>query len=255
MPDFRRNPKKLMAPKILVLDFRPSAIPQNWNLTDDLTRQYIDAMRTASANTLVYQIANKQTIADYPPLADGRRYTDVSWTQALQNDKTAYRDSHGNYMLADYNNIIQEYNLLAQIRDKVIDEVWMFGGPYFGFYESRMVGRGAFWCNAPGIEQTGRRFVIMGFNFQRDTREMVHDFGHRAESILATQFGSQNFLHQLYALQPTSAPTNDFEQFLLDHGTVHRKPGGADYSQDEVAWVTALKPEWLPPVVDPNKVK
>jgi hypothetical protein len=32
-----------------------------------------------------------------------------------------------------------------------IDEIWLFGGPYFGFYESRMAGPGAFWCNAPPL--------------------------------------------------------------------------------------------------------
>jgi hypothetical protein len=49
-------------------------------------------------------------------------------------------------------------------------------------------------------------------------------------------------------------PNNDFEKFLLAHGTVHRKPHGAEYSQDETAWVNALKPEWFPPVVDPNRI-
>jgi len=52
-----------------------------------------------------------------------------------------------------------------------------------------------------------------------------------------------------------AAPKNDYEQWLLDHGTVHRKPGGEDYSQDEIAWVTALKPDWFPPAIDPNRVK
>jgi hypothetical protein len=52
-----------------------------------------------------------------------------------------------------------------------------------------------------------------------------------------------------------AAPKNDYEKFLLTNGTVHRKPGGADYGQDEIAWVTALQPEWFPPAVDPNRVQ
>jgi hypothetical protein len=254
VPDFKRKPVKVMAPKVFVIDFRPAAVPPEWNHADALASQYAQTMRTASANRLIYQIVKKTTVVNYPILEDGRRYTDVTWTQAMQNDKLAFRDSHGNYMMANYMSIVQEHSLLQQIRDKVIDEVWMFGGPYFGFYESRMVGRGAFWCNAPGIEQTGRRFVMMGFNYQRDVKEMVHDFGHRAESILSTKFGSQSFIHQLYGLQATPAPVNEFEQWLQVHGTVHRKPGGADYGQDELAWVTALKPDWFPPTVNPNLV-
>ena len=130
----------------------------------------------------------------------------------------------------------------------------MFGGPYFGFYESRMVGRGAFWCNGPGIEQDCRRFVIMGYNYERDVKEMVHDYGHRSESILAKHFDSETYLRKLYRLEPTPAPANAYEQFLLDIGTVHRKPGGQDYGQDEYAWLSAMQPEWWPPTIDPNLV-
>jgi hypothetical protein len=67
------------------------------------------------------------------------------------------------------------------------DEVWLFGAPGFGFYESRMAGRGAFWCNAPACENTEtcrKRFVIMGFSYERGVGEMLEDLGHRAESVL-----------------------------------------------------------------------
>ncbi len=130
----------------------------------------------------------------------------------------------------------------------------MFGGPYFGFYESRMVGKDAFWCNGPAIEQNCRRFVIMGFNYERDVKEMVHDYGHRSESLLAKHFGSEPFLRKMYAQQPTPAPANAYEQFLLEVGTVHRKPGGEEYSQDEFAWLSAMQSEWWPPTIDPNLV-
>jgi hypothetical protein len=260
MPDFRRAPKLLMAPKVLAIDFRPAAVPSGWYGSDVLIHDYINTMRQASGDTLVYQVVSKQISTKFPVLMDGRQYNNSTWPQAVADDSKAFRDSHGNLMLADYQRIIQDFNILPQIQNLLIDEVWMFGGPYFGFYESRMVGQGAFWCNGPGIEQACRRFVIMGFNYQRSVREMVHDFGHRAESILARQFGSQNFLQALYST-PSPAPAaiaqpkNDFESFLLTQGTVHRVPGGADYSNDEIAWLTAFKPAWFPPAVDPNKAK
>jgi hypothetical protein len=49
----------------------------------------------------------------------------------------------------------------------------------------------AFWCNAPplpGFEAAGRRFVVMGFNYERGVGEMLESFGHRAESILREVF-------------------------------------------------------------------
>jgi hypothetical protein len=69
--------------------------------------------------------------------------------------------------------------------------VWLFAFPYAGYYESRMGGPGAFWCNAPPLERTetaGRRFVVMGFNYERGVGEMLEDLGHRAESILSHVF-------------------------------------------------------------------
>ncbi len=260
MPDFRRALKLLMAPKVLVIDFRPTAVPSAWAGSDVLTQQYINAMRKASGDTLVYQVVSKQVVTKYPVLMDSRQYNNPTWSLARADDSKAFRDSHGNYMLADYQRIIQDFNILQQVQDQHIDEVWMFGGPYFGFYESRMVGQGAFWCNGPGIEQSCRRFVMMGFNYERSVKEMVHDFGHRSESILARQFGSQTYLQLLYSAHPPAAaampaPKNDFERFLLANGTVHRVPGGADYSNDEIAWLTAFKPAWFPPAVDPNKAK
>ncbi len=260
MTDFRRSPKLLMAPKVLVIDFRPTAVPNNWFTAEDLVPQYVSSMRQVTRDTLVYQVVRTIQLTRYPLLADGRQYTNSTWTAAHTDDKQAFRDAHGSYMLADYQQILQDFNIVQQVQDDQIDEVWMFGGPYFGFYESRMVGRAAFWCNGPAMERDCRRFVIMGFNYERSVREMVHDFGHRAESIIARQYGSQAFWQALYAQQPPDpgtlpTPKNDFERFLLANGTVHRKPGGPEYGQDEIAWVTALKPSWLPFVVNPAKAK
>jgi hypothetical protein len=240
--------------KVLVIDFHPAAVPSSWNRSDDLIPKYIEAMRKASQDILAYEVADKLEIPEYPVLMDGRQYTDTTFASALADSRSALRDAHGNYPLADYEGIIEKFELLQKVESGQIDEVWMFGGPYFGFYESRMVGTGAFWCNGPGIEQDCRRFVIMGFNYQRDVKEMVHDYGHRSESVLAKHFGSETFLGKMYALQPTPAPSNAYEQFLLDVGTVHRKPGGQDYSQDEFAWLSAMQPEWWPPTIDPNLV-
>jgi len=248
-----------MAPKVLAIDYRPAAIPGAWFSTGMLNQQYINAMRQASRDMLVYQVVKTVTVSKYPLLLDGRQYTDITWKAALLDDTKAFRDSHGAYMLADYQRIIQDFDLINQVQANQIDEVWMFGGPYFGFYESRMVGQGAFWVNGPGIERPCPRFIIMGFNYQRSVKEMVHDFGHRSESILARKYGSQNFVQICYAPQPPAAaampaPKNDFERYLLSQGTVHRKPGGADYGQDETAWVTGLKPSWFPLCVDPSQV-
>jgi hypothetical protein len=184
----------------------------------------------------------------------------------MADDTKAFRDpvSH-QYEPADYARILADFNVLPAVKDGSIDEVWLFGGPLFGFPESCMVGKSAFWCNGDPIQADSRRFVVMGFNYERSVREMVHDYGHRVESLLAAQFGSIAFLGAMYpknladnAPLPQAAafpaPKNAFEQFLLDHGTVHRTIGGMAYSQDEAAWLAALQPDWWPATIDPNRI-
>jgi hypothetical protein len=241
--------------KVLVIDFHPAAVPAIWKRSDDLIPKYIEAMKKASKDILDYQVVEKLEVPEYPVLMDGRQYTDTTYAEVLADDKRALRDANGSYMFADYGQIIQKFDLLQKVESGQIDEVWMFGGPYFGFYESRMVGKGAFWCNGPAIEQDCRRFVIMGFNYERDVKEMVHDYGHRSESLLAKQFGSETFLQKMYRLQSNVVTANAYEQFLVNLGTVHRKPGGEEYGQDEFAWLSAMQPEWWPPTIDPNLVQ
>ena len=191
--------------KVLVIDFRPAAVLARWNRSDDLIPGYIEAMRKASKDILAYQVVEKLEVTEYPLLVDGSQYTDTTYIGVIADDRSALRDANGNYLLADYEGIIQKFDIIQKVESAQIDEVWMFGGPYFGFYESRMMGKGAFWCNGPAIERDCRRFVIMGFNYEREVKEMVHDYGHRAENILAKHFGSETYLNKLYRLESTPA--------------------------------------------------
>jgi hypothetical protein len=237
--NFKRMPKPLKVRKVLVLNFQTPAIPAEWRRVNAMVEEFTEAMIQASQKILVYQTIRILDVPLYPVLVDGRQYNDVTWKQALQNSQAALRDAHGNFLLADYQRIIDDYEVITAIQGNF----------------SRMAGQKAFWCNAPGIEQNSRRFVMMGFNYERGVHEMVHSFAHRAESILAVQFGSQQFLQHLYNHQPAPTPKNEFEQWLLEHGTVHRTPGGVDYGQDEYAWLGAFKTKWWLPVIDPNMVK
>src|SRR5258706_3858387 len=177
--NFRRKPLDVKVCRVLVIDFRTPSIPKERNNTTSLVEEFIEAMIQASHKMLVYKVVTQLEIPKYPILMDGRQYTDPTWAQALQEDITAIRDSHGSYMLADYQRIIQEYNVLQGIQQNIFSEVWMFGGPYFGFYESRMIGKGAFSCKLPGLQQVGRPFCMMGVNSQPRDHENMHEFKQR----------------------------------------------------------------------------
>jgi hypothetical protein len=86
----------------------------------------------------------------------------------------------------DYGRLLAQLQLISRLNEGQFDEVWLFAFPYAGYYESIMAGPGAFWCNAPPLEnrQAKRRFVIMGFNYERAVGEMLENLGHRVESIM-----------------------------------------------------------------------
>jgi hypothetical protein len=156
-----------------------------WNDPEDLAKDYIDDVRWCSFGYANYEIAEHIVVDGYPVKNDGFRYDEASYLEAWRARK--FHDPDG----VDYMALVREFDMIKRIERGDIDEVWLFGHPYGGYYESIMGGRGAFWCNAPPLSATSgceRRFVIMGFNFERGVGEMLEDLGHRAESIMYKVF-------------------------------------------------------------------
>jgi hypothetical protein len=144
----------------------------------------------------------------------------------------------------DYQRILADFDIVDKINRGAIDEVWLYAFPYGGFYESIMAGPGAFWCNAPelrGTERAQRRFVIMGFSYERGVGEMLEDMGHRAESIMEYVFRHQPGEANLW---------KRFTRFDKSHpgqaevGTIHYAPN----SRTDYDWGNKTKTEPLPHV-------
>ncbi|MBV5323457.1 hypothetical protein JZU51_01670, partial [bacterium] len=130
----------------------------------------------------------------------GFRYTPQTYLDVLQGSASPHTPSE-----VDYYAILNKYNILQRVARNEIDEVWVFGFPHAGFYESTMGGPGAFWCNAPALKNTTaskRRFVVMGFSFERYIGEMLEAYGHRSESIMEKTFsklsGDANLWKRIY---------------------------------------------------------
>ncbi len=148
-------------------------------------QEYIADIRACSAGYANFEIAERIEVDGFPVKRDGFVYTEDNFLQAWQSRR--FHDPDG----VDYLRLVRDFDIIQKIDSGAIDEVWLLGFPYCGYYESIMAGPGAFWCNAPPLEGTqhaSRRFVIMGFNFERGVGEMLEDLGHRAESILSKVF-------------------------------------------------------------------
>lgn len=152
-----------------------------WNAPERLAQAYAADVHEASHGYVTYEIVERIEVNAFPVKADGFVYSLENY-QKHWHTKTGWHQPD----LVDYGRLLAEFQIINRLNDGHIDEVWLFGFPYAGYYESIMVGPGAFWCNAPPLEdrQANRRFVIMGFNYERGVGEMLENLGHRTESIM-----------------------------------------------------------------------
>ncbi|MEO1288100.1 MAG: hypothetical protein AAFV93_10035 [Chloroflexota bacterium] len=175
-----------------------------WNDSEALAEAYIEDVRWASYGYANYKIVEHIVVDGYPMKRDGFRYDEKSYLSAWQKRK--FHDPDG----VDYHLLVKKFKMIERINAGEIDEVWLFGHPYGGYYESIMCGKDAFWCNAPPLDKTDhaeRQFVIMGFNFERGVGEMLEDLGYRAESMLFKVYedviGDANIWEKFYRYDKT----------------------------------------------------
>ena len=193
--DSATEPAQITQSKVLVIVYDPvmdktTGITlsqlQKWHRPADLITVFMADMFQVSGGMARYQIVQRVDVDEFPAKTDGFRYTPQTYMDVLSSSASPHTPQEVNY-----NAILGKYNILQRVARNEIDEVWVFGFPHAGFYESTMGGPGAFWCNAPPLKNTvasKRRFVIMGFSYERYIGEMQEAYGHRAESIMEKTF-------------------------------------------------------------------
>jgi len=157
-----------------------------WNDPDELARRYSADVREGSYGLVDYEIVERIEVDAFTVLQDGFVYTPESFL-ACWRARAGFHKPEG----VDYHRILSDFDVIAKIDRDLIDEVWLFAYPWAGYYESIMAGPGAFWSNAPPLNRTGhcsRRFVVMGFNYERGVGEMLEDLGHHSESMMRKVF-------------------------------------------------------------------
>lgn len=257
---------KPMTPRALVIVLNPTVDPatgkklietMGWNNPDDLIAGYIADIAECSGGLVKYSVTQRVDEDIIPVKQDGFQYTTAAYLNVLRTNQGAHDPD-----MVDYGAIIARHNLLQRAAANEFDEVWLFGAPYMGFWESAMAGAGAFFSNGGPIPNTAacpRKFVVMGFNYQRGVGEMLEDLGHRAESILARVFHSEDFLGYAYDRARNtkalpSAPKNLFERYMLfdqiapgkaNVGSLHYAPNSAsDYEWGVTTQVSSCADDW-----------
>ncbi len=158
-----------------------------WNDPLALTSECIASIGEVSHGLVRVTVLDTVVSDQFPLKADGFRYTSEDYLAHWRTGQGWHQPD-----LSDYRWIIREFELARKIDEGDADEIWMWGGPYFGFWESTMAGPDAYFCNSDPVEgvQSTRPFVIMGYSYERGVGEMLEDLGHRTESIMTHVYGS-----------------------------------------------------------------
>ena len=213
----------------------------HWNRVEDLATGFMSDILLVSGGLLRYQVIERFDVDDFPAKVDGYKYDAQTYLNLVRGVARPYMPQE-----ADYYAIIKKFHVLERVAKEEIDEVWVFNFPHAGFYESIMGGPGAFWCNAPPLKNTEastRRFVIMGFSYERGIGEMLENMGHRAESIMEKTF------------ERISEPDNLWKRFIRYEkthpgkaalGNVHFAPNSVrDYDWNNPSTVVSECDDWL----------
>lgn len=243
------EPTQITVNRVLLVIYNPTMNPADgekltdqsgWQDPDALALSFTADILETSHGMARYQITERIEVDEFPVKTDGFRYTPSLYLDVLHGVTPPHQPQD-----VDYHAILSDFNIKARIEKNEIDEVWVFAFPYAGFYESIMAGKDAFWCNAPSLgetEQISRRFVIMGFSYERGVGEMLESFNHRVESLMEKTFAK------------TRGDTNLWRRFTrydkknpgqAEVGNVHFAPNSErDYDWGNPKFVPSKCDDW-----------
>lgn len=171
---------------------------KNWGDPDGLTNTVIQTMPQVSDNYLSYSIVERQEVDGIFVKPDGFQYTDQGYLDCIEGRSTCHQPD-----IISYSQLFSTYNICS----KNADEVWLWGGPYFGYFEYNPVT----YC--------GKTQFVMGFNYERTIGEALHNFGHRMEFVGINRVGDGNW-------QQNEANEWNTYSLIDGHcGNIHYPPG------------------------------
>lgn len=175
-----------------------------------------------------------------PGPAPGRpRFTDDEAAMFLGADRQADWDLTVKLAFkrqADWRHLLAErafevngktQSVAAHVREGTVDEVYAFVGAQFNLAEAAMFGPRAFTLvEGPYLTDldSGRAFVLMGFNYERVVGLMLHNYGHRTEATMRHVYASWNGGRN-GAADPKPVPIeNNWDRFSMYKRQVTDRP-------------------------------
>ncbi len=152
-----------------------------WQDGDELINEYIDFLKRASGGQVNWHVVYHYDLEEFPPTTDptgpwnGDNYVDNYNGPRIEKD-------------GDYYSIIydQRFDIINKVETGQIDAVWLMSFPFTKFWETCMAGQGAYYINGPPVTgiNCSKKFVIYGFNFEREVGCMLENTSHMTENIM-----------------------------------------------------------------------
>lgn len=213
---------------------------KNWFDPVALEQEYIKDIQNDSGNQLIYQIVNRVDVPIFFEKDSGFKFTPQTYINCMSDSRRCNDDQ------VNYQKILTDYQICEKVNANEIDELWLWGGPYFGYKESIMAGPGAFYINSSPILTSScqRKLPIMGFSYERGVSEMIEDLGHRAEATFEKVFSTwptpSDNPWRKYVLIERDSPGNS------GCGSIHFGPNSTkDYDWNNQNSVTSNCEDWI----------
>ena len=245
-----RDRHEAIVVKVLVLNFDPRIAAAGgaplhhalgWNDPRSLASQYAADVGKASGGFIRYEIVEWREIDAFHRKVDGFIFTADRYLTS-HRQRAGWHDPDR----ADYRATFRQQAVVAQVDAGTIDELWLFGGPYFGYSEAAMAGPGAFDINGEvlGDVPASRPFAIMGFNYERGVAEMLENLCHRVEATMSREYGGWRIDELSHAWARFAA--NEAQSGTAAVGTCHWPPNAeTEYDFDNPRTVSSTADDWL----------
>ena len=161
-----------------------------WQDPAGLADQYRRTIETVTNGRVQYKLVNSLTVNAFPPKGNGFVYTNASYARCLADSASCHVPD-----IADYQQLANDQGICDLVNAGTVDEVWLLGGPYFGFPVLQRLGPVASAAPlVPTLETSCRRAInVLGFSYERGLDAFLQGLRVRTENILDPIFQGWNF--------------------------------------------------------------
>jgi len=208
----------------------------------ELKDKIIETFKSVSGGRIDYQVAEVIEDKDFPKKLKSQINLE-KWNKCNSCPKNSPGFKNICLGKIDYEYELKKHDVCSKVNSHQIDEVWLWGGSYFGFYESLLVGPNKFNFNDGNISISDldckRLIPVMGFSYERNLGDALHDFGHRLEYTMEQVYGGTN-LNKTETRWDQFAKTRTKNNSIVNGcGSVHYPPiyhvgddGSKEYQYD-----------------------